>query len=76
MPAPAQQFVGAVGFHADGSGINEVGRVTHEPEGPPGVPIRRSFVVGDRLFTVSDSGIEASRLDNLAKVAFVGFPTG
>jgi hypothetical protein len=31
-------------------------------------------VIGDRLFTVSDGGVMASRLDTLARQAFVAFP--
>ena len=63
-------FVGAVGFDVrGGTGIAEVGRVTH----PGAASVRRSLVVGDRLFTVSDAGIRSSRLDTLADVAFARF---
>jgi uncharacterized secreted protein with C-terminal beta-propeller domain len=70
LPVSAQSS-GAIGFHLDGAaGIREVGRVTHGPE----AQVRRSLVVGDRLFTVSDAGVKASRLDNLAELAWVPFP--
>jgi hypothetical protein len=36
--------------------------------------ITRSVVVGDRLFTVSDAGVEASRLAGLADAGWVAFP--
>ena len=63
-------FVGAVGFDVrGGTGIAEVGRVTH----PGPASVRRSLVVGDRLFTVSDAGIRSSRIDTLADVAFARF---
>lgn len=67
-------FAGAVGLRVGRSGIEEVGRITH-----PGVergvaPIRRSLVVGDRLFTVSEAGVKASGLASLADVAWLPFP--
>jgi hypothetical protein len=34
----------------------------------------RSVVNGDRLYTLSDEGILASRLDTLAPLTFVAFP--
>jgi beta propeller domain-containing protein len=72
-------FGGAVGFRVSReSGIAEVGRVTHEK--PPhanadavGSDIRRSLVVGRRLYTVSDRGVEVSSLDTLAELAWVPF---
>jgi hypothetical protein len=68
-----ERFTGAIGFRAGAKGIDEAGRVTHpSPNGfPP--PIRRALVVGDRLFTVSDAGIRASRLDTFGDVAFAAF---
>ena len=63
----------AVGFRVGREGIEEVGRVAHEADGQR-VLIRRSVVVGDRLFTVSDRGAMASRLDTLAGEAWVPFP--
>jgi uncharacterized secreted protein with C-terminal beta-propeller domain len=70
LPVSAQSS-GAIGFHLDGAaGIREVGRVTHGPE----AQVRRSLVVGERLFTISDAGVKASRLDNLADLAWVPFP--
>jgi len=69
-------FTGAIGFRVDASGIAEVGRVVHDPVGGQAPPIRRSIVIGDRLFTLSDAGVMASRLDTLARLAFVPFPPG
>ena len=69
-----QPFVGAIGFHADRSGIAEVGRVTHPSSGDYTWPIQRAIVIGDRLFTLSDAGVMASRLDTLAPLAFAAFP--
>ncbi|MGI8802969.1 MAG: beta-propeller domain-containing protein [Solirubrobacteraceae bacterium] len=72
--APAPGFVGAIGYHVDRSGISEVGRIAHAASGGYLPTIRRSIVVGDRLFTVSDAGVLASALDTLAPQTFVAFP--
>ena len=74
FPADEPGFVGAAGFRVDrAGGIAEVGRVAHEG-GTLGPPIRRALVVGDRLYTVSDAGVRASRLDTLDDVAWAPFP--
>jgi hypothetical protein len=61
-------FVGAIGFGvARATGIAERGRVAHP------TAVRRSLVVGDRLFTVSDSGVKSNRLDTLGDESFARF---
>jgi hypothetical protein len=68
--APAKRpFVGAIAFRIGRQGIAQLGRISH----PGGVSVRRSVVVGDRLYTVSDRGVEASSLATLARVAWVPF---
>ena len=52
-------------------GLGEVGRVSQPPAQP--APIRRSLVIGGRLFTVSDQGVQAASLATLAGGAFVRF---
>ena len=69
-----QPFVGAVGFRVDRSGIAEVGRVTHPTSDGYAWPIQRAIVIGDRLFTLSDAGVEASDLTTLAAQSFAAFP--
>jgi hypothetical protein len=64
-------FVGAIGLRVDAGGIGEIGRVVHGSGG--GAPIARSLVVGDRLYTLSYLGLQASQLDTLAPIAFVAF---
>ena len=65
-------FVGAIGFRVGRtSGIEEVGRIGH---GSSAVPIRRSVVVGDALYTVSEAGVRASSLTTLASEGWAGFP--
>jgi hypothetical protein len=66
----AQTFQGAAGFRVQRvAGIAEAGRASH-----PDTPILRSFVLGGRLFTLSDAGIEANSLDDLSEQAWLAFP--
>jgi hypothetical protein len=66
-------FNGAIGFRVGASRIDEVVRIEHgDDQYPP--PIRRSVVVGNRLFTISDQGAKASSLSSLAEQAWVPFP--
>ena len=69
LPVMAERFAGAVGVRVTRRGIEEVGRVTHNAEGQ--TPVRRSLVVGDRLFTLSYAGLKASRLSDLSDLSFV-----
>lgn len=66
-------FTGAIGFHIDGSGIHEVGRVSHPQRNGYTPPITRSVVIGNQLYTLSDGGILASSLDTLSAETFVPF---
>src|SRR4051794_22604769 len=69
-------FVGAIGFHSTkAGGVTEAGRVSH-PGDQYGYtpPVSRSFVVGDRLFTISSAGALASDLASFAPKGFVEFP--
>jgi hypothetical protein len=68
------EFVGAIGFHLAASGIDELGQIVHDPVNGYSPPIRRSLVIGNTLFTLSDEGVMASSLDTLARQAFVAFP--
>lgn len=60
-PGPTESFNGAVGFHVATDGIDEVGRVTHDD----GSSLNRSVVVGDTLYTVSETSLVASDLTTL-----------
>jgi hypothetical protein len=73
-PSSIDQFTGAMGLHIDRGGITEVGRITHPVSSGYTPPIMRSIVIGDRLYTLSDEGILASRLNTLAPLTFVAFP--
>ena len=61
----------AVGFRVGRSrGIDPLGRVEHQQA----YPIRRSLVVGDGVFTVSEDGVKASSLSTLAERGWAAFP--
>ena len=57
-------FSGAVGAEVDPTtGITAVGTLAH----PHGSQIRRSVVIGDTLYTVSDAGLKASSLETFGE---------
>ncbi len=67
-------FSGALGFSVERTpGIGEVGSATHEA-GDYIAPIQRSFVVGGRLFTLSDLGLEENDLADLSERAWLELP--
>jgi uncharacterized secreted protein with C-terminal beta-propeller domain len=65
-------FTGAVGLHVAADALGEIGRISHGT-GPDAAPIARSLVIGDRLYTLSYSALQAHRLDTLAPVGSVEF---
>jgi uncharacterized secreted protein with C-terminal beta-propeller domain len=68
----ATSFLGAVGLDVTrASGITPIARVRHPDD--PGSPVRRSVVVGDALYTVSDTGVLGSSLDTLAPRGWAAF---
>ncbi len=74
--SPAGVDSGALGLTVSRvAGITRLGIVRHRVEGrsEPGT-IRRSLVIGDRVFTVSDVGIAAGRLTDLNPLGFTAFP--
>jgi hypothetical protein len=73
LPLEATRFSGAVGLTVERAGIAEAGRATHRLQGQDW-PVRRSLVVGGRLLTISDVGIERNSLTGLAEEAWLAFP--
>ncbi|MEX0658018.1 MAG: beta-propeller domain-containing protein [Egibacteraceae bacterium] len=70
-------FTGAVGFTADrAAGFREVGRVSHTGHlaDPWMGAIRRSLVVGDTLYTVSEAGVGAADLATFTERAWIPLP--
>jgi beta propeller domain-containing protein len=72
----ANQFIGAIGFHATkADGVTEAGRASQPANSYGYTPaILRSLVVGQRLFTISPDGALASDLSTFADRGFVAFP--
>ena len=72
-----EPFAGAIALRVGRGGIAELGRISHPAIAGTGstlgTPIRRSLVVGDKLFTVSDAGVKASSLGSLANAGWVAF---
>ncbi len=68
-----RRFRGAAGFSIDGSRIAELGRIAHPPARRRPA-IRRSLVVGGRLFTLSCRGMQMAGLASLNQLAWVPFP--
>jgi uncharacterized secreted protein with C-terminal beta-propeller domain len=69
-----RSFSGAVGLTVDaGAGIGEAGHASHVKVGVQR-RVRRSLVVGGRLVTISDVGIERNSMANLAEEAWLAFP--
>jgi uncharacterized secreted protein with C-terminal beta-propeller domain len=62
-------FTGAVAFRVGRTGITQLAKLTN----PSDTPIRRSLVIGDRLYTLSDGGVQAVSLDTFADVGWVPF---
>jgi len=70
------QFNGAIGFKIGAASLAEAGRVAHPAQGGATYtpPIARSLVIDDKLYTLSYAGLQSSRLDTLAPLAFAAFP--
>jgi uncharacterized secreted protein with C-terminal beta-propeller domain len=69
--AATERFAGAMGFRLDREdGIAPAGRIVHAA-GP--LPIRRSLVVGDVLYTMSDLGIRSTELSTLSRGGWARF---
>ena len=67
-------FAGAVGLRIDrAAGIAEAGRARHEGPDWPAV-VRRSLIVGGRLVTISDAGVQQNSLSDLAAQDWLAFP--
>jgi hypothetical protein len=69
-------FVGAVGVELDRDrGIQELGSIVHAsgPDNAWAGQIRRSVVIGDTVFTVSDLGLAGSDLATLTETSWLGF---
>ena len=62
--------VGAIGVRVSrAGGVSRAGKLEHHAT----APIRRSLVVGDTLYTLSDAGLKASDLGSFADRAWIAF---
>jgi hypothetical protein len=70
-----ESFYGAQAVRVAGSSLELLDRLSQEQGSPAdyGYGIRRSVVIGDLLYTVSETGVEAVDLNTLADVAWVPF---
>lgn len=69
-------FVGAIGLELDRDrGIQEIGSIVHasRPDNGWAGQIRRSVVISDTVFTVSDLGLAGSDLVTLDETSWTGF---
>ena len=66
----------AVVLHVGDNGFTLMGTITHPatPENPSGGQIRRSLIVGNALWTLSDVGLKANDMATLTPLAWVPFP--
>jgi uncharacterized secreted protein with C-terminal beta-propeller domain len=69
-------LAGALGLRIRHGGISLAGRVAHGDDGAVGAQIRRSVVVGDVLYTVSETGVKATALASFADLGFARLPPG
>ena len=79
LPIDSDGFSGAAGFTVSrAGGIALLGQIAHAAGGRDAFApaVRRSVVVGDRLFTISELGAKASTLAGLADAGWVAFPEG
>jgi uncharacterized secreted protein with C-terminal beta-propeller domain len=66
---PLSDFVGAIGLRVTEEAIDEVGTMEHEPRSP----IRRTLVVGDTVFTLSDTALQGADLTTLEPTSELAF---
>jgi putative cell wall-binding protein len=64
---------GAVGIGVGATTLSERGRTAHPSSNDPWLGIRRSFVVDDVLYTMSEHGLGRHRLSDLTRTAFAAF---
>lgn len=81
-----ESYHGALALRVGPEGIERLGTIEHELDGEAlkkqsgyyrwmHAPIRRSLVIGDGLFTLSDAGLKGSDLESLADTSWTRFPS-
>lgn len=80
-----ESYHGAIALEVGPDGIEQLGTVEHEYDKQdlagvsgayrwPHAPIRRSLVIGQTLFTLSDAGLKGSDLGSLSDSSWTRFP--
>jgi uncharacterized secreted protein with C-terminal beta-propeller domain len=72
LPIWLPDFDGAIALRASAGELRELGRISPGTT-DDGVGVDRALVIGDRLYTLSTEGLQASRLDTLAPIALAPF---
>ncbi len=68
------EFEGAVGVRIGPATLSQVGTIAHRDAArETNAPVERSFVIGDRLYTLSWHGIASNGLGDLAAVRYTAF---
>ncbi len=68
-----EPFVGAAAVKISGNAMGVLGRVTHQTTERGQVPVERSFIIGDRLYTLSYLGVLSSNIADLTAVKYTAF---
>jgi uncharacterized secreted protein with C-terminal beta-propeller domain len=66
-------FFGAEGLRIGPASLTSAGRIVHETPERGQIPIERSFVIGNRIYTLSYLGLLSSDLGTLGAVQFTAF---
>ena len=67
------EFEGAVGVRIGPATLSQVGTIAHRDAArETNAPVERSFVIGDRLYTLSWHGIASNGLGDLGRAAVHG----
>ena len=73
----ARGFHGAIGLDVGPDGVlTERGRISHPGSEGWTPPVRRSFVVGDLLYTMSELGLRTDRLTGFGQLSWTPFQQG
>ena len=64
---------GAAGIRVGANTLADAGRVKHSSAEHPWVPVERSFVIGDRLYTLSYLGLSSNAVSTLSGLSYTAF---